>query len=149
MVVLDNDMGYGLMIWEMTLSIWSPSISIWHIVSICLQRFSLRVELSSLFCPENPRLEVAKVLWFRLTRYDLISIWDINMGDPSDVDSNIDMGYVLPTWDTLYRYGHLPYRRGHLPYRYGIRANDVGDDSIDTVFSHIDMGYLVTRLKLR
>ena len=28
--------------------------------------------------------------------------------------------------------------------RYGIRANDMGDDSIDTVISHIDMGYVVT-----
>jgi len=26
----------------------------------------------------------------------------------------------------------------------GIWANDMGDDSIDTVISHIDMGYLVT-----
>jgi hypothetical protein len=29
-------------------------------------------------------------------------------------------------------------------YRYGTWANDMGDDSIDTVISHIDMGYLVT-----
>jgi hypothetical protein len=27
---------------------------------------------------------------------------------------------------------------------YGIWANDIGDDSIDTVILHIDMGYLVT-----
>jgi hypothetical protein len=26
----------------------------------------------------------------------------------------------------------------------GDEANDMGDDSIDTVISHIDMGYLVT-----
>jgi len=47
-----------------------------------------------------------------------------------------------------YRYGHLPYRYGHPGYRYGIWANDVGDDGIDTVILHIDMGYLVT-LKAR
>jgi len=29
-------------------------------------------------------------------------------------------------------------------YRLGIWANDMADDSIDTVISHIDMGYLVT-----
>jgi len=29
MVILDIDMGYGLMIWEMTVSIWSSWISIW------------------------------------------------------------------------------------------------------------------------
>jgi len=28
--------------------------------------------------------------------------------------------------------------------RYGRWANDMGDDSIDMVISHIDMGYLVT-----
>jgi hypothetical protein len=49
------------------------------------------------------------------------------------------------------RYGHrcgrwqyLPYRFGHLGYRYGIGANDMGNKSIDTVISRIDMRYLVT-----
>jgi hypothetical protein len=28
--------------------------------------------------------------------------------------------------------------------RYGIWSNDMGDDSIDAVISHIDIGYLVT-----
>ena len=28
--------------------------------------------------------------------------------------------------------------------RYGLWANDMGDDNIDIVISHIDMGYLVT-----
>jgi hypothetical protein len=32
MVILDIDMGYGLMIWKMTVSIWSSSISIWDIL---------------------------------------------------------------------------------------------------------------------
>jgi hypothetical protein len=50
---------------------------------------------------------------------------------------NIDMGYGISIWDEVYRYGHLP-------YRYGIWADDMGDDSIGTVISHIDMGYLVT-----
>jgi hypothetical protein len=45
---------------------------------------------------------------------------------------------------TVYPYGDLPYRYGHPGYRYGIWANDMGDDSIDTVIFHIDMGYLVS-----
>jgi hypothetical protein len=44
----------------------------------------------------------------------------------------------------VHRYGYLPYRYGHPPYRYGIWANDMGDDSIDMIISHIDMGYIVT-----
>jgi len=51
----------------------------------------------------------------------------------------------------VYRYGHPPYRYGHPPYRYchpeyryGTWANDMRDDSIDMVISHIHMGYLVT-----
>jgi hypothetical protein len=35
MVNLDSDMVYGLMIWEMTLSLWLSSISIWDILSLC------------------------------------------------------------------------------------------------------------------
>ena len=35
MVMLDIDMGYGLMIWEMTVSIWSSWISIRDILSLC------------------------------------------------------------------------------------------------------------------
>jgi hypothetical protein len=34
MVILDNDMGYGLMIWEMTVSVCSSAISIWDILSL-------------------------------------------------------------------------------------------------------------------
>jgi len=37
MVILGIDMGYGLMIWEMTVSIWSSSISMWDILSLCLE----------------------------------------------------------------------------------------------------------------
>ena len=57
---------------------------------------------------------------------------------------NIDMGYRISIWDTVYRCGYLPYRHGHPGYRYGIWANDMGDESIDTVILRIDMGYLVT-----
>jgi hypothetical protein len=57
---------------------------------------------------------------------------------------NIDMGYGISIWDTAYRYGHPPYRYGHLGYRYGLWANDMGDDGIDMVISHIDMGDLVS-----
>jgi len=35
MVILDIDMGYGLMICEMTVSIRSSPISIWDILSLC------------------------------------------------------------------------------------------------------------------
>ena len=34
MVIRDIDMGYGLMIWEMTISIRSSSIWIWDILSL-------------------------------------------------------------------------------------------------------------------
>ena len=37
MVIRDIDMGYGPMIWEMTVSIRSSPISIWDILSLCLQ----------------------------------------------------------------------------------------------------------------
>ena len=33
MVILDIDIGYGLMIWEMTVSIWISPISMWDIFS--------------------------------------------------------------------------------------------------------------------
>jgi hypothetical protein len=52
-------------------------------------------------------------------------------------------------WDMVYRYGHLPYRSGHPGYRYGIWSHDMGDDRIDMVISHGDMGYLVTLPKHR
>ena len=37
MVILDIDMGYGLMLWEITVSIWSSSASIWDILSLFVQ----------------------------------------------------------------------------------------------------------------
>ena len=63
----------------------------------------------------------------RVTRYDPILLWEIDMGhrygrsDISIVISIRDMGY-----------------------RCGIRANHMGDESIDMVILPIDMGYLVT-----
>jgi hypothetical protein len=44
MVILDIDMGYGLMIWETTVSIWSSPISMWDISSLCL-RAALHAQL--------------------------------------------------------------------------------------------------------
>jgi hypothetical protein len=70
-----------------------------------------------------------------------MSIWDI--GHQWDIDRNIDTEYGSSMWDMVYRYGYVPYQYGHPGYRYGIWANDVEDDSIDTVISHIDMGYHV------
>jgi hypothetical protein len=58
MVILDIDMGYGLMIWEMTVSIRSSSISIWDI-------------LSSLW-PVRPRLELHTGQRDALERHDPI-----------------------------------------------------------------------------
>jgi hypothetical protein len=66
------------------------------------------------------------------------------IGHRLDIDMNVDIGYGISIWDTVYRYGYLLYRYGHPGYRYGIRANDMGDDSINMVILHIDMGYLVT-----
>jgi len=42
---------------------------------------------------------------------------------------------VYGVWyiDMVYGYDYLPCRCGHLGYRYGLRANDMGDDSIDTI----------------
>ena len=67
--------------------------------------------------------------------------------DINEIDMNFDVGYGISIWDTVYRYDYLPCRFGHPGYRYGIWANDMGDDSIDMVISHINMGYLVTLCK--
>jgi len=76
-------------------------------------------------------------------------MWEI--GHQWDIDRHIDMEHGLSIWDmgygisiSVYRYGYLPYLYGHPGYRYGIWANDMGDDSIDTVIFHMDMRYLVT-----
>ena len=47
MVILDMEMGDGLMIWEMTVSIWSSPMSIWDILPLCLgaQRRRSHVQL--------------------------------------------------------------------------------------------------------
>jgi len=59
-----------------------------------------------------------------VTRYHPISIWEIELGDP-------------------------PHRYGHPGYGCEIWADDVGEDSIDTVILDIDMGYLVTLRRTR
>jgi len=68
-----------------------------------------------------------------------ISIWEI--GHQCDFDRVID---VLSIWNVVHQYDYLPYRYGHPGYRYGIWGNHLGDDSIDMVILHIEMGYLVT-----
>ena len=45
MVILDIDMGYGISIWEMTVSIRSSWISIWDILSLCLEVARVRALL--------------------------------------------------------------------------------------------------------
>jgi hypothetical protein len=65
------------------------------------------------------------------------------------MDRDIDMGYGLSIWDMEYRYGYLPFRYGHPGYQYGIWSHDMGDDSIDMVILHIDMGYPVTLVLTR
>jgi len=57
----------------------------------------------------------------------------------------------LSKWNMVYRYGiwYIDMVIYHidmviLDIDMGDVSNDVGDDSIDTVISHIDMGYLVT-----
>jgi hypothetical protein len=68
------------------------------------------------------------------------------MGDRTAMICRYEYRKVISIWDTVlvYQHGYLPYRYVHLGYRYGIWANDMGDDSIDKVISHIDMGYPVT-----
>ena len=60
----------------------------------------------------------------------------------------------ISIWDMVYRYEiwvidmeiyHIDMVILHIDM--GDEANDMGDDSIDTVISHIDMGYLVTLLR--
>ena len=61
------------------------------------------------------------------------------------ISSEIDMGdqyrdiHMGDRTSMRYRWGWH-----HLGYRYGIWADDIGNDSIVSVISHIDMGYLVT-----
>ena len=80
-------------------------------------------------------------------RHILVSSAETRRTVNSSLDTNchrkIDMGYGLSILDMVYRYGFLPYRNGHPGHRYGIWAHDMGDDSIDTVIPHTDMGYLV------
>jgi len=49
------------------------------------------------------------------------------------------MEYGISNYNMVCRYGHPG-------YRYGIWANDLGEDRINTVILDIHMGYLVTLL---
>jgi len=68
--------------------------------------------------------------------------------------NEISMGISI--WNIVYRYGirYTDMVIDHidmviLDIDMGDEANDMGDDSIDTVISHIDMGYLVTLKPLK
>jgi len=55
----------------------------------------------------------------------------------------------ISIWNMSYQYGtwYIDMVDDMVIYhidRHGIWANDMGDDNIDKVISHIDMGYLVT-----
>ena len=66
------------------------------------------------------------------------------------VTLDIDMGCGLMTWEMIGSIRSSPISIWDiLSCRYGIWANDMGDDGIDTVVSHIDMGYLVTLVPTR
>jgi hypothetical protein len=48
MVILEIDMGYGLMVWEMTVSIWSSCASIWDILSLWWQPHLVRQRIQGI-----------------------------------------------------------------------------------------------------
>jgi len=54
------------------------------------------------------------------------------------------MGYGLSIWDRCIDMVIYHIDMVILDIDMGDEANDMGDDSIDTVISHIDIGYLVT-----
>ena len=83
----------------------------------------------------------SRVITNRVTRYDPISIWEIDMGDRTTMGyrTDVDVGCGFSIWDTACRYGYLPSRYGHPEYRYETWSNDMGDDVVDMVISHIDM----------
>jgi hypothetical protein len=99
MVILNIDLGYGLMIWEMTVSILSSSVSRWDILSLCcgarggppraahLQGVDLELELELFLSHDNHLLFVellvvladhqlvADVLMFVLPIVNLLLQW--------------------------------------------------------------------------
>jgi len=73
------------------------------------------------------------------------------MGDRYGRSEINEISIVISIWDMGYRFGirRIDMVIYHidmfiLDIDMGDEANDMGDDSIDTVISHIDMGYLVT-----
>jgi len=79
------------------------------------------------------------------------SIWEIDVGDRYGRSDIKEISIGVSIWDMTYRYGILVidmviYHIDTviLDIDMGDGANDMGDDRIDTVISHVDMGYLVT-----
>jgi len=64
MVILDIDTGYGLMMWEMTVSIRSSPISIWDILSLWPDRTSPSAAASVSFsaCPTTSKCAASTLL---------------------------------------------------------------------------------------
>jgi len=72
------------------------------------------------------------------------------MGDRYGRSEINEISIGISIWEMCYRYGirYMDMVIYHidmliLDIDMGDEANDMGDDSIDTVISHIDMGYLV------
>jgi hypothetical protein len=79
------------------------------------------------------------------------SIWEIDIGDRYGRSDINEISTGLSIWNMVYRFGiryidMVIYRIDMviLDIDMGDEANDMGDDCIDTVISHIVMGYLVT-----
>jgi len=73
------------------------------------------------------------------------------MGDRYGRSNINEISIGISIWNMRYPFGiwyvdmviyHIDMVTLH--FDMGAEANDMGDDSIDTVISHIDMGYLVT-----
>jgi len=78
------------------------------------------------------------------------------MGDRYGRSDINEISIGLSIWNMCYRFGmwYIDMVIYHidmviLDIDMGDEANDVGDDRIDTVISHIDMGYLVTLSRRR
>ena len=63
MVILDIDMGYGLMIWEMKVSIRSSSVSMWDILSLCPGCLPERQDMIWSYCPVDRQDDKMTGFW--------------------------------------------------------------------------------------
>jgi hypothetical protein len=97
MVILDNDMKYGLMIWEMAISIWSSPMSIWDISSLWMH--SLVATRGGCGLRPPARVEHRGGI---VTRCDPISIWEIDMGDRHGTSDVNDISIRISIWDMCY-----------------------------------------------